>query len=320
MDAVEPRWRQLGVVLVEAGLLGEHDLLAALAEQERSGRRLGEILVARGLLSGPALANALAEQHGRVLRTEHGFGTGLRGLIGADTRQLSETGAAETALAGERDPDALRSTLPSAINRAGAPAVAVSSADCNADSQPEAGGASDLPQREHWAAVQAQPAPPAEGGTDLRRERVTRERRQHDRPAFEADAGRAAAAPSGAVPADEGQPSSDEQTDLPTPLEIPRDEKPALLGAPGAGSRQAENESAPEPQQAQDGEGQAIPQHLLFLPSARGYLLLRRIGEAPAVGQELELPELPGCRLLVSKRARSPLPLDSRVCVYLQPT
>jgi len=138
----------------------------------------------------------------------------------------------------------------------------------------------------------------------------------------EADAGRAATAPSGAVAAEEGRPGSDEQTDLPTPLEIPRDEEPALLGAPGAGSRQAENESAPEPQLAQDG-GQALPQqhaqHLLFLPSARGYLLLQRAGEAPAVGQELELPEMPGCRLLVSKRARSPLPLDSRVCAYLQP-
>ena len=270
MDAAEPRWRQLGAVLVAAGLLSEHALAAALAEQERSGRRLGEILVARGLLSGPALANALAEQHGRVLKTEHGFGTGLRGLIGADTQQLSQTGTGETVLAGERDPDAPRSAAsPSRINPAGAPAGAVGSADGS-----------------------------------------------------EADAGRAATPPSGAFTAEEGWPGSDEQTDLPTPLEIPRDEEPALLAAPGAGSWQAENESAPEPQLAQDG-GQALPQqraqHLLFLPSARGYLLLQRAGEAPAVGQELELPEMPGCRLLVSKRARSPLPLDSRVCAYLQP-
>src|SRR6266487_3667270 len=83
MDAADPRWRQLGVVLLEAGLLSERDLALALAEQERSGRRLGEILVTRGLVSGAALANALAEQHGGFLRTEHGFGTGLRGLIGA---------------------------------------------------------------------------------------------------------------------------------------------------------------------------------------------------------------------------------------------
>ncbi len=62
MDAADPGWRQLGAVLLEAGLLSEHDLAAALAEQQRSGRRLGEILVTRGLVSKAALSNALAEQ------------------------------------------------------------------------------------------------------------------------------------------------------------------------------------------------------------------------------------------------------------------
>jgi hypothetical protein len=83
MNAADPGWRQLGAVLLEAGLLSEHDLAAALAEQQRSGRRLGEILVTRGLVSKAALANALAEQHGGLLRTEHGFATGLRGLSGS---------------------------------------------------------------------------------------------------------------------------------------------------------------------------------------------------------------------------------------------
>ena len=34
-------------------------------------------------------ANALAEQHGSFLRTEHGFGTGLRALMGRDSVQES---------------------------------------------------------------------------------------------------------------------------------------------------------------------------------------------------------------------------------------
>ncbi len=34
----------------------------------------------RGTVSAPAVANALAEQHGGFLKTEHGFGTGLRTL------------------------------------------------------------------------------------------------------------------------------------------------------------------------------------------------------------------------------------------------
>src|SRR6266540_5787135 len=93
MDAAHPGWRRLGSVLVEAGLVSEHDLVEVLAEQERLGRRLGEILVARGLVSAAAVANALAEQHGTFLKTEHGFGTGLRPLMGQSS--VPESGAAQ---------------------------------------------------------------------------------------------------------------------------------------------------------------------------------------------------------------------------------
>ena len=84
MSALEPSWRRLGAVLVEAGLISEDDLVQALAAQEHSGQRLGEILVARGLVSAPAVANALAEQHGSFFKSEHGFGTGLRSSIDRD--------------------------------------------------------------------------------------------------------------------------------------------------------------------------------------------------------------------------------------------
>ena len=80
MDAAHDR-RHLGAVLLEAGLLTEAQLRTALAEQARTNRRLGEILVERGFLSGGAIANALAEQEGRALKTEYGFGTGLRSVL-----------------------------------------------------------------------------------------------------------------------------------------------------------------------------------------------------------------------------------------------
>ena len=89
MDAADPGWRRLGALLVQAGLVSEHDLVEALAEQERSGQRLGEVLVGRGLVSAAAIANALAEQHGSFLKTEHGFGTGLRALMGRDSVAVS---------------------------------------------------------------------------------------------------------------------------------------------------------------------------------------------------------------------------------------
>src|SRR6266566_4836240 len=60
MDAADPGWRRLGALLVDAGLVSEHDLV-----------------------------EALAEQHGSFLRTEHGFGTGLRALMGRDSVQES---------------------------------------------------------------------------------------------------------------------------------------------------------------------------------------------------------------------------------------
>jgi hypothetical protein len=80
-------WRRLGTVLVEAGLLSEDDLAEVLVEQGRSGELLGQLLVARGFVSAAAVANALAEQHGGVLRSEHGFGTGLRESLNRSSRE-----------------------------------------------------------------------------------------------------------------------------------------------------------------------------------------------------------------------------------------
>ena len=182
MDLAEPGRRQLGSLLVEAGLVSERDLGEALAEQERSGGRLGEVLVGRGLVSAAAVANALAEQHGRFLKTEHGFGTGLRALM----------------------------------------------------------------------------------------DRV--------------DGSDAGAAPPKAPPLSPAQPSTKE----------------------------------PHPDGAQEREEpRSDSDHLLFVPTPQGYLLVQRGGAAPALGDVVELPETPGARLMVAKLASSPLPHDSRICAYL---
>jgi len=182
MDLAEPGRRRLGSLLVEAGLVSERDLGEALAEQERSGVRLGEVLVGRGLVSAAAVANALAEQHGSFLKTEHGFGTGLRAL-------MDRVGASE-----------------------------------------------------------AEAAPPK-------------------------------APPLSPVQSSTKEPDTD-------------------------GVREQE-QSSPE------------SEHLLFVPTHRGYLLVERSGVLPALGEVVELPETPGARLMVAKLAPSPLPHDSRICVYL---
>jgi hypothetical protein len=57
-------------------------------------------------------------------------------------------------------------------------------------------------------------------------------------------------------------------------------------------------------------------QYLVFVSKPSGYELQEREGEVPVVGDEVE--EDTG-RFSVSKVAPSPLPGDSRRCVYLQP-
>jgi DNA repair exonuclease SbcCD ATPase subunit len=81
VTAAHVTWRPLGALLVEKGLLTAEELEDALAAQQTTGKRLGQILVDRGHVSGPALTNALAEQYGIELKTEEGFGTGLRAEI-----------------------------------------------------------------------------------------------------------------------------------------------------------------------------------------------------------------------------------------------
>ncbi len=55
--------------------------------------------------------------------------------------------------------------------------------------------------------------------------------------------------------------------------------------------------------------------YLLFIWKPTGYELREEQGEPPAVGAEVEADN---GRLRVTKIAPSPLPNDSRQCVYLQ--
>jgi hypothetical protein len=65
------KWRALGTVLVDSGLVAELDLRDALAEKrQHQDCRLGEILIRRGHLTPAGLASALAEQHGLSLEEQ----------------------------------------------------------------------------------------------------------------------------------------------------------------------------------------------------------------------------------------------------------
>jgi hypothetical protein len=63
--------------------------------------------------------------------------------------------------------------------------------------------------------------------------------------------------------------------------------------------------------------GEAAPsQHVLFAPTAAGYLLIERDGLPPPRAGTLELSDPPG-RFEVVKLAQSPLPNDQRPCAFL---
>jgi hypothetical protein len=59
--------------------------------------------------------------------------------------------------------------------------------------------------------------------------------------------------------------------------------------------------------------------HLLFVSTPGGYVLVEREGPPPSVGRGVELPEQ-AVSFLVTKVGPSPLPNDSRICAYLEPT
>jgi hypothetical protein len=165
MDAADPGWRRLGAVLVQAGLVGERDLVEALAEQERSGQRLGEILIARGLVSAAAVANALAEQRGSFLKTEHGFGTGLRALMGQSS--VPESGAAQP----EVPPLSLPQPPELALGDTPAVAVDGSASAERLEAEPAAGP--EGPQRSiAWTVGPPPAAAPQASSSEQQRERA----------------------------------------------------------------------------------------------------------------------------------------------------
>lgn len=75
-----------------------------------------------------------------------------------------------------------------------------------------------------------------------------------------------------------------------------------------------------QPVPAAAGEGETRPEsspngHVLFVASLAGYRLLERDGPAPAHDSELEVD---GERFRVLRAGPSPLPDDSRRCVFLE--
>ncbi len=81
-------------------------------------------------------------------------------------------------------------------------------------------------------------------------------------------------------------------------------------------TRLADWESRLDRLEGEPGPAPADGGYLLFVPAPTGYRLVERTGSAPAPGDVLEVDEGEG-RYVVSRVIRSPLPGDTRPCVYL---
>jgi len=93
-DGAPKRWRPLGTLLMERGILSEAQLADALHEQLTSDRRLGEILVERGYVTAQALVSAVIEQHGLEEETPTGAVVAAASS-GEETYQVEDHGSDE---------------------------------------------------------------------------------------------------------------------------------------------------------------------------------------------------------------------------------
>jgi predicted nuclease with TOPRIM domain len=93
VEAAHLPWRPLGQLLVDEGLLTHAQLEEALDNQATTGRRLGEIAVEFRFISHMALSRVLSAQYGVELKSEAGFGAGLRRELERRADDESDPGA-----------------------------------------------------------------------------------------------------------------------------------------------------------------------------------------------------------------------------------
>ena len=315
---------QLGQILIAAGLLTEAQLAQALEEQTRTGRRLGEIIVRRGFISGPALANALAEQHGGVLKTEYGFATGLGGQVAqkaaSDASAVAPTPLLRTAdpapqLRGPEPPTEQTVPEPAPPPEAVVPPQPVESpaslAEPPAPAEPEPAPVAAAPDRP----LDVAPTPPPEPAP-------APAPRPEPEPEPQTQSAPQPAQPVAAEP--------DERDRLIESLRARIEAQEAELAKLRAelgqerAQRDVEVRVWPEEEPVEPEEqpvepplpGPAEHEHyLICVPTTSGYVLLDRIGQLPAVGQEVPVPEEEGT-FTVTKVVR--LPRNGRPCAYLQ--
>ena len=297
------RWRPLGEIFVTRGFVSEQELDEALRRQRKTGERLGEALVALGVISKFELAGALGEQMAALQEAADAEAAELAAVVELPQREPAETTFGTLAEPDEPEADA---------HAEGGPEVWQDEEGTVEDEEPspvlgrleealapmrrdEADAGSDAPEAEiAWPSVvsfedYAEPEPDVVEPDVVEPEPVGE------------------GIDDLIVALAETEPDVVE----PEPVGEGIDDLIVAVAAPGSA-----DDAEDHPTSAVDPRALDDAVCLAYIATPTGYRLAPIAVELPAPGETIELGELG--QLVVSRVGKSPLPLDRRVCVYVE--
>jgi hypothetical protein len=272
------RRRPLGEIFITRGFVSEEELDAALRRQRKTGERLGEALVGLGVISKFELAGALGEQMAELQEAADAEAAELAVVVDMPQREPEETTFGTLA-----EPD-------------------------EPEGESHADGSYEL-LPENDAALEDEGPSPVVGRLE---EALAPMRRD------EADASDGSDSdvtwPTVASFDDFAEPErgvAEPDVAEPAPVADGIDDLIAAVAEPGSDHLAQDHlTSAADPRALDD----AVC--LAYISTPTGYRLVPLAVELPAPGESIELGELG--QLVVSRVGKSPLPLDRRVCVYVE--
>jgi hypothetical protein len=285
--------RLIGALFVERGLVSQSQLVVALELQQETGQQLGQLLVERFGVERSELAKVVAEHWARMGEAKEDVSSRAseswrqlgeilvtRGFV---TREQLVQALERQRLTGERLGEALVGQgVISKFELAGSLAEQASLAEAPAE-----------PEGEPAPVVQLTPR--IEAPAELEVVEPEPEPARAPRPAVELILEAMGGAPA-------------ELESVPEPEPEPTVVEPVHVQLVG-----------PEPDRALGQEAEPAPAPCIaFASTPRGYRLVElEDGHVPDVGEQVQLAEVG--ELVVLRRGPSPLPMDERICVYLEP-
>ena len=328
------KWRPLGEIFITRGFVSEEELDEALRRQRKTGERLGEALVALGVISKFELAGALGEQMATLQEAADAEAAELAAVV-----ELPQTEPAETTFGTLAESDELEGDVQAEVGHEPWPEGDVAVEDDGPSPvlgrleealapmrRDGADAGSNGPETEvAWPTVASfddyaerepdveEPAPVGEGIDDLL-VAVAETETDVVEPAPVAEGIDDLIVAVVADVSDDHSTFADAEpvTDVvePAPVAEGIDDLIVAVAEPGSEDNSDDYSSVDDPRALDD----AVC--LAYISTPTGYRLVPLAVELPAPGATIDLGELGP--LVVSRVGKSPLPLDRRVCVYVE--